>query len=614
MEAVPNDTSHNSESRPSKRRRASGPGKCFEFVKTGVCRRGDQCKFKHGPMKTEKPSAGTQPKGTNVAQSNVNSRDVAVIVQHTDTNVKEVPKVAVSPSSGIHMTTRRFSDMPVSPPLIRAIENTMGYQTLTRVQAESLDVILSGRDCLARAKTGTGKTLAFLIPAVEAMLRLGKHQQRDVVSTLILSPTRELANQIAAEAIALLTFVPNQRVVSLTGGTNRKADVRALNSGAIAVLVATPGRLQDHLQNTAGFGDRCGRLATLVFDEADTLLDMGFKPAIDLIMTFMPRKEDRQTLLFSATVPPAVRQIAKTSLKADYQFVDTVGDDEEQTHQHVNQTVVTVAMEDLWASAFTAIIQAINASSREHKIIVFCTTARLAGYMADLFRLYLGSGSTATAAVRTTVLEIHSRKSQAQRTKTSDLFRDGRAMVLFSSDVSARGMDYPDVTFVLQVGLTDKEQYVHRLGRTARAGKGGKGMILLHDFEETYMLKQLKEMPLTSMQGDALGITEEEFRALQAVTASSLRVDDIRKGAEQSYQAWLGFYNSHLRVLGWDKPTLVVMANRFASTIGFPEGSPPALQAKTVGKMGLKGVPGLRVDKTLSVHSNGSRKPRSGNR
>jgi ATP-dependent RNA helicase MSS116, mitochondrial len=476
---------------------------------------------------------------------------------------------------------------------------------MTRVQAETLDGCLSGRDCLARAKTGTGKTLAFLIPAVEAMLRRGQELQKDSLCTIVLSPTRELANQIAKEANILLSCLPQQRVVSVTGGTNRSTNIKELSRGPIAVLVATPGRLIDHLENTPGFGARCGRVCTLVFDEADNLLDMGFKRDIDKIMAFMPRREERQTLLFSATVPPAVRQIAKVTLDPNYEFVDTVGDEEEQTHVHVAQTAVVVALEDLWASAFTAILSQMAASGPEHKIIVFCTTARMTGYMADLFRQYLSSGSPRTAGLRTNVLEIHSRKSQHARTKTSDMFRDGQSMILFSSDVSARGMDYPNVTFVLQVGMTDKEQYVHRLGRTARAGKGGGGMILLHDFEERIMLqKHLSEMPITTVSGQSLGITAAEFAAVQGVVTASLRNIEMKKSAEQTYQAWLGFYNSHLRDLQWDKPYLVQMANRFAGTMGFPSDSPPALFAKTVGKMGLKGVPGLKIDKNPDTSGN----------
>eukprot|EP00602_Paraphysomonas_sp_CaronLab_P013757 CAMPEP_0185040834 /NCGR_PEP_ID=MMETSP1103-20130426/39385_1 /TAXON_ID=36769 /ORGANISM="Paraphysomonas bandaiensis, Strain Caron Lab Isolate" /LENGTH=561 /DNA_ID=CAMNT_0027580293 /DNA_START=212 /DNA_END=1897 /DNA_ORIENTATION=+ len=500
------------------------------------------------------------------------------------------------------MTTDRFSSLSISPLLIQAIETKMGYETMTRVQSSSLSIILSGRDCMAKAKTGTGKTLAFLIPAVERMLlreasgpSKSQRQQSGGISTLVLSPTRELANQIAQEAITLLSLIPGKRVVTLVGGTNRKADVRELNAGNIAVLVATPGRLQDHLENTSGISDRLSRLHTLVLDEADNLLEMGFKPAIDSILSHLPPKEQRQTLLFSATVPPSVRQVAASSLKSDAEFVDTVGEDAAaQTHLHVEQRCLVAGMEDLPAAVLAVLAQQMRGTGT-YKIIVFFTTARVTAYMAALFRRMRVSDRTISDGL-SKVMEIHSRKSQAQRTKTSALFRDSSRSILFSSDVSARGMDYPDVTFVLQVGLTEREQYVHRLGRTARAGKGGSGVLILHDFEEKHMLqREIKDMPLEVVSGDSVGL-DEGARQVAARAVSECAADsDGRRCAEQAYQAWLGFYNSNLKNLKIDKVKLVEMANKYALSMGLRE--PPALLAKTVGKMNLKGVPGLNIDK-----------------
>lgn len=156
-------------------------------------------------------------------------------------------------------------------------------------------------------------------------------------------------------------------------------------------------------------------------------------------------------------------------------------------------------------------------------------------------------------------------------------------------------MDYPDVTFVLQVGLTDKEQYTHRLGRTARAGKGGAGMLLLMDFEKKHMLHILHGMPLETLTTESLDL--EKYRAVcQAGVDKMLRNTEGRKAAEQGYGAWLGFYNGNKKNCGgWNNTMLVEAANHFACTLGFPRGEPPALEKKTVGKMGLKGVAGLRL-------------------
>jgi ATP-dependent RNA helicase MSS116, mitochondrial len=157
-------------------------------------------------------------------------------------------------------------------------------------------------------------------------------------------------------------------------------------------------------------------------------------------------------------------------------------------------------------------------------------------------------------------------------------------------------MDYPNVTFVLQVGLTEKEQYIHRLGRTARAGKSGTGSLLLYDFEEASMVnKTLRNLPL-QRQTLASAALNDATLTIQHIIETTKSDKEMRVCGEQAYQAWLGFYNSNLRACGgWDKRTLVAMANKFSEIIGFAE--PPGLEAKTVGKMGLKGVPGLRIER-----------------
>mgnify|MGYP003386685264 CR=1 FL=1 len=278
---------------------------------------------------------------------------------------------------------------------------------------------------------------------------------------------------------------------------------------------------------------------------ADQLLEMGFKPAIDAIMSFLPPVNDRRTLLFSATVPPAVQQIVSRTLRKGYKFVDTVGEDAEQTHMHVPQQYVTVDFEYI-IPAMAAALQK-HTQTPGYKIIVFFVTARLAGFMADLFKL-----------MNFNALEMHSRLSQSARTKTSEKFRTQSNVIMFSSDVSARGMDYPDVTFVMQVGTTEKSQYIHRLGRTARAGKEGSGLLLLCNFEERNMLKELRELPINRMDPNELQLVHHH-KSCQNVIDNVYRDQELVKAAEQAYQAWLGYYNGKLRVLGWSKGTVLVL-------------------------------------------------------
>lgn len=348
---------------------------------------------------------------------------------------------------------------------------------------------MKGVDCLAKAKTGTGKTLGFLIPTVETILKV--KQGGNPVCALVISPTRELASQIATEAAALTTF-HRMNIVCVIGGTNIQSDKKKLNA-RVDILIGTPGRLNDHLDNTPGFADRCRQLKVLILDEADQLLEQGFKPDIDRILARMPTRQQRQTLLFSATVPDSVKQIADKALSAQYAFVDTVGEESEQTHEHVLQHLTVLPLDRQIAGIYNII----NSFTKNdfYKIIVFFTTARVTGFMAEIFN---------TMKFPCEILEIHSRKSQPQRTRTSDIFRKPGNKILFSSDVSARGMDYPDVTHVLQVGLTDREQYIHRLGRTARVGKQGMGWLLLAPFEVKAMDAELKDMKLINKSTDDL--------------------------------------------------------------------------------------------------------------
>ncbi|CAM9901402.1 unnamed protein product, partial [Scytosiphon promiscuus] len=383
---------------------------------------------------------------------------------------KANPNSRTSSTTMSQMTEMKFAQLPLSAPTQRAIAEVLGYETLTKVQNQSIPPALAGHDVLAKAKTGTGKTLSFLLPAIEGIARTPRAQRRGI-STLIISPTRELAQQIADEANQVLTF-HDISLICVVGGTNIKSDVRGFRANPPPdIVVATPGRLNDHLDNY-GLASAMQGLSHLIFDEADQLLEMGFRPAIEAILRYMPDCRSRQTLLFSATMPQDVRKIAQLALKDQYQFVDCVGE-EESTHQHVPQQFTVCGQEQQAEELCQLLRENMAADPRGHKIIVFFTTARLTQFYAELCNL-----------MGFPVLEIHSRKSQGHRNKVSDQFRNGQGLVMFTSDVSARGMDYPDVSAVIQVGLpSDKAQYIHRLGRTARAGKGGHGILLLCDFE-----------------------------------------------------------------------------------------------------------------------------------
>ena len=604
------DSSFNVTGREEKRKTNMGkestsngaPQVCRQFQQ-GRCSRGNSCKFAHvsaagdamaaapalaSAMATSHEAAGGSGGGGAGAPQSAFS--FSALTSSTNAPAPAGPKCsepAIAPrtTTGAHITTDRFADLPVSSESKRAMKDVFKYEYLSQVQSGTLPFILQGIDCLAKAKTGTGKTLGFLIPTVENLVKAraapGSATSLDILC-LILSPTRELAAQISSEATLLLTYHAHHycnNVVTVVGGTNINKDNKALR-GRVDILVATPGRFLDHLQQ--GLSRRFAKMTTLIMDEADQLLDMGFRPDIERILALLPSKDSRQTLLFSATVPKAVQDVAAVSLRMGYTYVDTVGEEVEQTHMHVKQELVVCENRDQVVTLSAILHREISEAVRDgsqYKIIVFFTTARATQYMAQLFN---------TMGIK--AMEIHSRKSQAQRTSISNQFRDLRNAILFSSDVSARGMDYPDVTYVLQIGLTEREQYIHRLGRTARAGKSGGGMLLIAPYEERTMLQALRDMPLKKINiVPDVAVLQACTRAIQNVPNNS----ELRKSAEQCYAAWLGYYNTNCKKCGWDKEELVRQANMLAIIYGLLE--QPKLQKKTIGMMGLKGVKGLLI-------------------
>jgi ATP-dependent RNA helicase MSS116 len=474
-----------------------------------------------------------------------------------------------------HLSDVKFISLDISENSKRALTQDLKYEFLTHIQNETFSHVLQGEDVLAKAKTGNGKTVAFLLPLVERFLNSFKSHV-DRIPILILSPTRELALQITAEA-RKLTKYHHLHTACFVGGTSINRDIRTISSKDLPIdlLIATPGRLQDHLEKDSGnITSKLGACEILVLDEADRLLDMGFRPVILKIIEYLPKK--RQTLLFSATLPASTQELTKIALREDYRFVDTIDEDDHQTNKQTEQHFVLCKMEEIIPATETLLLE--HLKRPEYKVMVFFPTARTAGYMATLF---LKAGFN--------VLEMHSRKSQSHRTKTAEIFRKSNKVIMFSSDVSARGVDYPDISLVLQVGLTDRDQYIHRLGRTARAGMEGQGILLLAEFEKP-LLKELSDLPIQEM---SLPISLNGSKTAKVLLATS-RNQELMRVAEMSYQAWLGFYNTHLKRLGLDKVHLVQMAAEYSKSIGLIE--VPRIQKKTLKKMNLFGVPGIRVD------------------
>ncbi|KAF9461645.1 P-loop containing nucleoside triphosphate hydrolase protein [Collybia nuda] len=512
-----------------------------------------------------------------------------------------------------HFSSRTFQAAPIS----NESKAGIAHEFMSDVQAATLDLALAGTDLLVQAKTGTGKTIAFLLPAIERLLALPPSSVRGI-SILVLAPTRELALQIEDEAQLLLAHHKHLTVGHAIGGTNINSSYNLLLSTPPTILIATPGRLVDllsspiptHLagKHTGNVAGQFSALKALIYDEADRLLDQGFKKELDTISRYLPDKNKvpRQAMLFSATVSKEIREVAAGALNKDYQFVSTLLEDEVNTHEHVAQSYIIAP----FASTLPTALHILRTELATHiapsqpgtgtkpastsKTIVFFPTARHVSLAAELFEAI----AKAAPGSLPPIYEIHSRKSQSARTKAAEGFRDTTCGVLLSSDVAARGMDFPGVTLVLQLNLpSDAEQYIHRLGRTARAGAAGRGVLVLDPSEEGFLRKKdvqglglVQDTEFYTTTSSALVACTSE---IQRVLASSA-VDRETKAA--AYRAWLGYYNSVAKELRWSKERVVQEAGVYArEAIGWIGENVPDVEARAVGKMGLRGVPGLNI-------------------
>jgi ATP-dependent RNA helicase MSS116 len=333
----------------------------------------------------------------------------------------------------------RFSERnDIHPATKRAIKEVLGHEQMTEIQAKTFAEALQGRSVLGRARTGTGKTLAFLLPVIERLMaaeatvfRPGKN-----VGVLIVAPTRELAIQISDEAKALLTFHSgdwSDAVICVYGGTKIQGDIAMLNKRLPSILVATPGRLQDHLDGTRvgskKFSEIIAETRLVVLDETDRLLD-GFQKETKKILSHLPRSDKRQTLLFSATVPRKLKRVLNEILPSDYIDVDCIDRDvTSETNIRVDQSYAILPSMDLYVSGLVSIVKETMKVDPNAKIVIFLPAAKLVKFFADLFNVGLDIPVT----------EMHSRITQSARNRASSAFRNAKGGVLLTSDVSARG-------------------------------------------------------------------------------------------------------------------------------------------------------------------------------
>ncbi|MTI07786.1 DEAD/DEAH box helicase [Roseibium denhamense] len=382
-----------------------------------------------------------------------------------------------------------FKSLGLSDDLLKAIADN-GYSAPTPIQQKSIPLILDGRDLMGLAQTGTGKTAAFGLPLIETLLADPKKPQPKGTHALILAPTRELVNQIAKNLIGFLKTTP-LRVTSVVGGVSINGQIKRLSKGT-DILVATPGRLLDLVDRRAV---DLGTASYLVLDEADQMLDLGFIHALRRIAGLVA--DDRQTLLFSATMPKQINELAQSYLRNPARVeVSPAG----KTADKISQSVHFL---DQKAKTDFLLTQLKN--QPDDMSLVFCRTKHGA---ERLMRKLAQSGIAAGS--------IHGNKSQNQRDRAIKGLREGDINVLVATDVAARGIDIPGVSHVYNFELPEvAEAYVHRIGRTARAGAEGEAVALCAP-EEIALLRQIEKLigidiPVAS--GDVPPMSAAEGRA-----------------------------------------------------------------------------------------------------
>ncbi|MCF3945106.1 DEAD/DEAH box helicase [Acidiphilium iwatense] len=354
-----------------------------------------------------------------------------------------------------------FTELGLAEPVLRAVV-AESYTTPTPIQAQAIPVVLAGADLIGIAQTGTGKTAAFVLPLLHKLAEQRQAPEARTCRALILAPTRELAQQIAESTRAYGKFI-RPRVAVVIGGAKPGPQARQLLAG-LDIVVATPGRLLDHIA-TGVF--RLDATDTIVLDEADQMLDLGFMPAIRRIMAMLPAR--RQTMLFSATMPKPIRALATEFLRDPREVAVTP---ESRPIDRIDQQVML-----LDANAKRTAVVTLLADRAVERAIVFTRTK----HGADKLVKHLETSGLTAAA-------IHGNKSQSQRERALGMFRDGRIRILVATDIAARGIDVDGISHVVNYELPNvPESYVHRIGRTARAGASGVAVSFCEPAELAYL-------------------------------------------------------------------------------------------------------------------------------
>ena len=413
----------------------------------------------------------------------------------------------------------KFDDLEICD-LTKNSLKKMKYEVCTPIQEKSIPQLLRGRDVLGAAKTGSGKTLSYMIPAVELLYKAG-FNIKNGTGVLVIAPTRELALQNYNVAKDLLFYHSKTHGVVM-GGAKRSTEANMLKKG-INLLVGTPGRLLDHLENTDGFVFH--NLKMLIIDEADAILKIGFEEEMNKILKLLPK--DRQTVLFSATQTKKVEDLCRVSLKDPY-MIEITNKSAAPTVANLEQGFVKIESDLKFRLLFTFLRKNIK-----KKVMVFMSSCNAVKFYSDLLNY-----------VDIPVKDIHGKQNQQKRTSTYFDFCEAETGILLCTDVAQRGLDFPAVDWIVQFDPPDDpEEYIHRVGRTAR-GSGSKGRALLFLLEsELGFLRYLKK--------SRIPLNEYEFpeSKLANITSQFEKLVErnyfLNSSAREAYRSYIQSYASH---------------------------------------------------------------------
>ncbi|KAI3720125.1 hypothetical protein L6452_21035 [Arctium lappa] len=421
--------------------------------------------------------------------------------------------------SGI-MSSDSFTSLPLSEPTMKAILD-MGFQYMTQIQARAIPPLLEGKDVLGAARTGSGKTLAFLVPAIELLFH-AHFAPRNGTGVVVICPTRELAIQTHAVAKDLLKY-HSQTLGLVIGGAARRGEAERIVKG-VNLLVATPGRLLDHLQNTKGFIYK--NLKCFVIDEADRILEANFEEEMKQIIRILPKA--RQTALFSATQTKKVEDLARLSFQNTPVYIDVDDGRTRVTNEGLQQGYCVVPSTKRFILLYSFLKRNLS-----KKVMVFFSSCNSVKFHSELLKY-----------IQVDCFDIHGKQKQQKRTSTFFDFCKAEKGILLCTDVAARGLDIPAVDWIVQYDPPDEpKEYIHRVGRTAR-GEGAKGNALLFLIpEELQFLRYLKaaKVPVKEYEFDEKKMANVQSH-LEKLVANNYY---LNKSAKDAYRSYLLAYNSH---------------------------------------------------------------------